>query len=758
MTRRRAPGLLAAVTGVLAGVLTVAAPEIPAGSESAGPFAGAAPAFAAPAFAAPAFAEPSAPAPEATSSATRYQVTFVARSCPSYEALTAGQGPGDDAETLGRPGHASPYLPGQPVDPAVEDDLDSGCTDLPGWRFALGSGHERTGRLSTVTGRPVSTPPTGDSTARLDATGRDTGGLLAGAVTVTLSDEQVGLAVHRQLWVQGGTPDKPVGDGYAFGVLRCAIDGRTAGNVQWLAFPSGVRHVFCYAYYVRGAPQSGTVTVRLRTTRPVGYAQRVSFASGLSNLGDGGFALASSGEPVEASFTRPPGKAAYPIRPRVPEGWRLAAAACDATRSDGRKVSGRATVDPATGAASVSVVAGETVVCTYTLEPPAPPPGLALAVYSPGTGGTFGITLAGAAGSPAGGAGSRTLTATTGADGPAAATGADLTALTPGRYTATVTPPTGQADQWTLMGALCDGAQVRADAMSVTLDLPPGAAVDCVLQLARRTPALRLDVVTAGGVASAAFAVVAVDDAGGGWWAAANTTGYGVPAVAAGDLPRELPFGTYLVTPVPPRASATTGWRLASLRCDGAAEATAGGAVRVTLAPGGREPVCTASYQAEAATRLRVTVRATGADMARRGAAVVEVSCVDGSRGRLVLAPDTAGPAVLPQPLSFLEPTTCEIRQQDTGAAPGATVTVSATREPATGGPPVELPYRLDVARDVTEYTIAVTDEFSEPPATVAEESFLDQLRVLPLIMVGIGMVGFGGLIFIAVLLRRRVV
>jgi hypothetical protein len=145
------------------------------------------------------------------------------------------------------------------------------------------------------------------------------------------------------------------------------------------------------------------------------------------------------------------------------------------------------------------------------------------------------------------------LTATTDGDGvPVTAAGADLTALASGRYTVTVTPPAEQAAQWTVEGALCNGAPTTVAAMTVAVDLAPGVAVECVLRLARKPPALHLEVVTAGGVATAAFAVVPADEAGAGWWAAVNTTGYGVPAPATGDVPRNLPFGTYLITVIPP--------------------------------------------------------------------------------------------------------------------------------------------------------------------------------------------------------------
>jgi hypothetical protein len=737
VTRRRAPALFAAVTGGLLGALVAigvpgfvpSAPVTPARADDLTPYA--------------------------ASAVTRYQVTFAARSCRSYADVAVGRpgelaGRGDGGETLGRPGHDSPYQPGQPVDVAVEEDVDAGCTDLPGWRFTIGSGYARKGRYSTVTGRLFTTPATKESTTRLDQTGRDTGGLLSGGVTVMLTDEQVGLAARRQLWVQGGTPDKPVGDGYALGALRCAADGQTPGNVQWLSFPSGTRHVFCYAYYVKGAGDGGTVTVRMRTTRPVSYPQRVPFSSGLSLAPDGGFALASSGEQVEAAFTRLP--AAYRVQPHPPAGWRLAGAECAASRPDGRPARSASVVETKTGATSVTLAAGDVVVCTYSLEPPAQPPGLRLSLMSPGAGGTFGLTLDG-------GAKRQSLTATTDDDvTPVTAGGADLTALAPGRYTVTVAPPAAQATQWTLLGALCNGKPGVVNAMTVTVDLLPGIPVECVLRLARKAPTLRLAVVTAGGVATAAFAVVPIGGASGGWWATANTTGYGVPAPAAGDVPRDLGFGTYLITAVAPRSTLSTGWRLGALRCDPGNAAPAGGAtVRVALTPDGPDPVCTATYQAEPTTRMQVTLRATGAPTARQDAAIVEVSCVDGSGGRLVLSADAGERAELPEPLAFLEPAACVIAQPASGVGRTGTVRTSAVREPSTGGGPVELPLQLDVARDVTEYTIAVTNDFSDPLTVASSASFLDELRAGPFIAAGIGMFGFGGLIFLRLVLRRRV-
>jgi len=117
------------------------------------------------------------PKPYASSAASRYQVTFAARSCGGYQDIAANQVRDDSAGTLARPGRDSPYQPGQPVDPDVEDNVDSGCTDLTGWRFTLGGGHDAKG----VTGVSSTTPPTQESGSRLDSVGKDTGGLLGGA-------------------------------------------------------------------------------------------------------------------------------------------------------------------------------------------------------------------------------------------------------------------------------------------------------------------------------------------------------------------------------------------------------------------------------------------------------------------------------------------------------------------------------------------------------------------------------------------------
>ena len=55
---------------------------------------------------------------------------------------------------------------------------------------------------------------------------------------------------------------------YGFAALRCAIDDLNGDNVECDPYPSGVRHVFCFAYYVTPPPSSGTIVIRKQVQGP----------------------------------------------------------------------------------------------------------------------------------------------------------------------------------------------------------------------------------------------------------------------------------------------------------------------------------------------------------------------------------------------------------------------------------------------------------------------------------------------------------
>src|SRR5262249_32612387 len=148
-----------------------------------------------------------------------------------------------------------------------------------------------------------------------------------------LTDDQAKAAARHQLWAQGGVPGDPLlaaaQPGYGFGAFRCAADGHSGGNVQWIGFPSGVRHVFCYAYYVKGAPATGTLAVRARAARVRGYPQRFSFDASPSYTADKRIALDLAKDVTpDATFVRSAGGQPSTIVSRTPAGWTLTDLAC----------------------------------------------------------------------------------------------------------------------------------------------------------------------------------------------------------------------------------------------------------------------------------------------------------------------------------------------------------------------------------------------------------------------------------------------
>jgi hypothetical protein len=161
------------------------------------------------------------------------------------------------------------------------------------------------------------------------------------------------------------------------------------------------------------------------------------------------------------------------------------------------------------------------------------------------------------------------------------------------------------------------------------------------------------------------------------------------------------------------------------------------------------------TYQFDASTVLQVRLRGTGSDAGRVEPAVVEVSCVDGAKGRVVLDPGSRDD-ILPQPLAFLEPTSCTITQPATGAARTSTVSTTAALDPPGPDGAASLPAQVDVVRTVAKYTVAVTDHFGQPVDDGSPSSILDDLKSYPLVLVGIGIFALGAIIFMGVLLRRR--
>jgi hypothetical protein len=695
----------------------------------------------------PAYAED--PEPFAKSAATTYQVTLVSRACAAYADVMANQVRDDAAESPGRPGHDSLYKPGQPVDPAVEERV--GCEPLVGTAFTLGGGREKKGPLSSVTGggEPATTAA---EAPKLDPAGHPAGGPVRGAVTVTLTEDQVNLAGKRQLWVQGGTAATPVPSGHSFAVLRCGIDGRTGGNTQWIGFPAGARHAYCYAYYVRGATATGTITVKLRTSKAVGYPQRIPFGSTLSQSGT--FALTADSS--ETAFVRLSGQP-YRVEPQLPAGWQLADASCAASSAQ---------VDRA-GRAEVTLVAGENVTCSYVVTPPAAPAGLTLRAFTEGGGGTVGLTVASAAGSPSGGTGasgpvSLALTAVPRGDGSAvAATGANLSALPAGQYRVTVAVPTADASQWSLAGAACNGSPVPPRDRTIDVTVGAGAVTDCVVRLARKQGSIALKVVTQGTVASAGFGLAPATTSEPGWWASGTTTRQTTPAPAVGDVPASLAFGSYLLTPVPPLTTVDSAWKLTSLGCSpGASGGPDSQAIKIDLTPQAAAVECTATYEMVKAAQLRLRMEVESGSP-RPEAIVLDVTCVDGSAGRAVIGGGLEGPVDLPRPLVFAADTSCTVALAEGTERP---INASLVNESAAGNAPLPLPATVAVviggsgaSAEPADLRLRVALSYGGPGVDERRRSGpIDSFGFLPVALIGSGLIGIGAAVLLVLVARRR--
>jgi hypothetical protein len=379
-------------------------------------------------------------------------------------------------------------------------------------------------------------------------------------------------------------------------------------------------------------------------------------------------------------------------------------------------------------------------------------------LYSDSPGGAFDLAVADPAGGPA-----RHLSATATGDGSAStATGADLATLLPGAYPVTLSAPAGDAAAWSLAGVGCGEQELKPQGLAVTITVPATAPADCVLRVTRKAGALELRGVTIGGTAAVSFAVTPRGQGVPGWSGVATTTGLGDAAVAQGDVPGSLAFGEYLVTPVAPISSVDGSWRLNSFACDPGEtpDANGAGAGVVRLAAANASGKCTATFLFASALQLQLTVRFAGNVDGRAGAVVVDIDCEDGSSGRAVLGGGDNGEASLPAPLGFLSPTKCTVGRPQAPAAKNAEVSVAGSVDPNPGNAQLTIPGVVEIgadnANDTEEYTVVVTVTFDTDAAVPTQQKVLDTFRVLPVALIGAGLVGLGLLILLIMVLRSR--
>jgi hypothetical protein len=661
------------------------------------------------------------PAVDAAPRTTTYLLTLAARVCPRYTDVRANRARNNIMESLRDLGPGTNYAAGEALTVAKESaPPQSACQPLTGWRFTLGNAYS-TGdpqNPSVVLGADATAIVTGADVPELDPNGNPTGDDLAGAVTISLTDEQVaraqnGGASPGGLWVMGGVPSDPFNgqrDTRGFAALRCAIDNLNGDNVEWVAFPEQTRHVFCFAYYVSPPPEAGTIVIRKELAPGARDDATFTFGGNVSYDPGGAFTLAvTDGQPASTTFIRGanrPGDPAWLVTESPTPGWQPAGA--PTCTSD----TGASTTTPTSGQVSIVLAEADTVTCTFTnrrfIE------GLLQInkVTQGNVGGPFTFSIRLPNESP------RTANATTLAEG-VPVTAAEFDA--PGTYTITETlPPAAAGGSWSLISAECNGNTAFPNGTTVTVTVSDTKTV-CVFTNAF-TPqgSIAFDKITRGGVGRFTYVVTPLDRRLGSTplVVSATTTRPGVPVRATGDDLTGLPLGRYQVTEIPPPATVTGRWAATRLTCDSPNVAVRGPyQVTGTLTAQRPNVRCTVENTFDPPGTLQVVKRVAGTAGGRTSAVTIGAACASGDAATLTLAPSQPGPAQLATPLSFLARTTCTVREQASGVAPGGRVTtqyVVSINGRATA--PVTGTSVTVTAAPNTNVVVTFTDTYTAPP------------------------------------------
>ena len=611
------------------------------------------------------------PAPAAVAATPgSYLVTFVARQCPTYQDITANLARNNIQESLQDLGADTAYTPGQPISPSVETPNQPACTALPGWQFTFGNGINGTTpgtNLSRVSNPTSPSFTTEASVPLLDTSGNPTGSSIAGAVTTTLTSAQVTAAAQHQLWVQGGTTTDPLGTAafgtrYAFGALRCAIDNLNGDNVEWVGFPSGQSHVFCYYYAVDQKPLPGTITIA-KTLTNAGVSTPTFPFSGTVSYNPGQVFDVPAGQSV--SFTRD-SNVNWNFQEQALAGYSFTSAVC--TSQNGLSTfNGQAAPvgTPVTFDTNVLVTVdlapADVATCTYTNARNE----VDLTVFKQTIGGvgTFPVTVTPPIGAPT------ALSATTTTEGvPAeACTVAPVTcdvidnpATLPADYTVAETlPATTGAGSWAVTAFDCNGvAGPVATSQTVHVTSALESLACTFTNTFTPTGSITLTKTTVGGTGTTEFSVVPDPPSDQADTAdpiySATTTAPDVPATAtqvSGDYSLDsLDLGRYSVVESGPDDTAAGSWAPQGITCNGTYTAPTNSDVLVTLTAADPHVTCaftnaftvvpptTTTTTAAPVTTTTVPSGAAAADTGAGGSGSGQALAMTGEDVRLPLA------------------------------------------------------------------------------------------------------------------------
>jgi uncharacterized repeat protein (TIGR01451 family) len=500
-------------------------------------------------------------------------VTIAARECDDYSDIRANLARNNIQESLQDLGQDTLYVSGEPVDPRKELAGQPTCRPITGWRFTFGDGIAGNtvdgswGKLSVVTDPDGGQQPvTKASVPARDFNGNPVGGgaKIAGAVTIGLTRAQVDRSSGGSLWLQGGTVADPVlfsdpqfAGAYGFGALRCAIDDLNGDNVETIQFPSGTRHMYCYAYYVTPPPSSGSIVIR-KQVEGADAAETFGFGGNVSYNEGGVFDLtASEGDPDSIEFVRAEtraGDAPWTVSEDAHEGWRLTGLSCSSQ-------SGSTTVTSlAARRVQITLVAGDTVTCTFTNRLAPVAGALVLRKVTRGGTGSFPFRIRNEDGDVVA---RRTLT--TESRGGVGAVG--VIRLDPGRYRISERRPASGRGVWRLTGVKCNGSTRAPDApVEITISAGRGAVCTFTNRL-KRPGRIIVRAVTIGGVGTAGYVITPFS---GGFQRRqlATTRRQGRAFEARGEPTRGLAFGRFVLQETAITAAQRQVWTLIAVSCN----------------------------------------------------------------------------------------------------------------------------------------------------------------------------------------------
>ena len=348
-------------------------------------------------------------------------------------------------------------------------------------------------------------------------------------------------------------------DTYGFAALRCAIDNLNGDNVEFVRYPTGTTHVFCYAYYVTPPPTKGVIVIRKQVDvdPPQSYTQDFRFVSNITYNASGDFVLAvTNNAAASKTFIRAettPDDAPWEVTEDVPAGWQLQSLVCTT-------VTGLSTTTISGAKATIHLFAGDTVTCTYTDERDAGGP-LVVAKQTIGAVGTFAFA-AGLAGTTP----TRHRITTTAAGDPAAWTTPFTKA---GTYVIGERLPSSSAGRWRLRSVSCDGVpKPRRRVITHTMLRSSGGSLCTFTNAFTPNGAITVRGITLGGTARIEWLVGGPARKPAQFAKRAQTSTPGEPETASGADTSHLPLGAYAIT----QTSVVGGglpWELIDIACDG---------------------------------------------------------------------------------------------------------------------------------------------------------------------------------------------